>query len=70
MGTQLCFPVDTTAGIFFVGYLVKFGVAWHDAGAPFNLTDIQFSAYWSALQRPLAHSAQVQQAQAVSAGCE
>ena len=25
------------AGIFFVGYLVKWGVAWHDAGEPFNL---------------------------------
>ena len=33
-------------GIFIVAYVVKWGVAWDDAGAPFNLTDIKFSAYW------------------------
>ena len=33
-------------GIFPVGYVLKWGVAWHDAGDPFNLTDIEFSAYW------------------------
>ena len=32
------------AGIFFVGYLVKWGVAWHDAGEPFNLATVKFSA--------------------------
>ena len=32
------------AGIFFVTYFVKWGVAWHDAGEPFNLTDVKFSA--------------------------
>merc|ERR1712232_1128348 len=33
-------------GIWPVGYLVKWGVAWHDAGEPFNVADTTFSAYW------------------------
>ena len=32
------------ATIFPFGYFLKFGVAWHDAGQPFNLTDVKFSA--------------------------
>ena len=28
------------ATIFPVGYFVKFGVAWHDAGQPFNAFDV------------------------------
>ena len=30
------------ATIFPFGYFLKFGVAWHDAGQPFNLTDVKF----------------------------
>ena len=42
----LKFQSSVFGGIFFVGYFVKFGVAWHDAGAPFVVNDIKFSAYW------------------------
>lgn len=31
----------------FVVYFVKFGVAWHDAGKPFDLTDVKFDSYWN-----------------------
>eukprot|EP00404_Azadinium_spinosum_P056275 CAMPEP_0180796048 /NCGR_PEP_ID=MMETSP1038_2-20121128/56557_1 /TAXON_ID=632150 /ORGANISM="Azadinium spinosum, Strain 3D9" /LENGTH=193 /DNA_ID=CAMNT_0022835073 /DNA_START=19 /DNA_END=597 /DNA_ORIENTATION=+ len=42
----LKFEGNVFLGIFFVAYILKWGVAWHDAGDPFNLTDIKFSAYW------------------------
>ena len=31
-------------GIFLVGYWCKFGLAWHDAGTPWDLTDVKFNA--------------------------
>jgi len=42
----LKFEANVFLGIFVVAYVLKWGVAWHDAGDPFNLTDIKFSAYW------------------------
>mmetsp|Transcript_63190 Transcript_63190/g.105123 ORF Transcript_63190/g.105123 Transcript_63190/m.105123 type:complete len:172 (+) Transcript_63190:18-533(+) len=35
------------ATIFPVGYFIKFGVAWHDAGQPFNVFDVKFHPYWN-----------------------
>mmetsp|Transcript_46834 Transcript_46834/g.142181 ORF Transcript_46834/g.142181 Transcript_46834/m.142181 type:complete len:192 (-) Transcript_46834:156-731(-) len=43
----LKFEGSVFLGIFFVAYLLKLGVAWHDAGAPFDVTGIKFSAYWN-----------------------
>jgi len=42
----LKFEGNVFLGIFVVAYILKWGVAWHDAGDPFNLGDIKFSAYW------------------------
>jgi hypothetical protein len=43
----LKFEGQVFAGIFFVGYLVKWGVAWHDAGKIFDLTSVKFSAVYA-----------------------
>jgi len=42
----LKFEANVFAGIGVVAYLLKWGVAWHWAGEPFNVGDIKFSAYW------------------------
>jgi hypothetical protein len=42
----LKFEGQVFMGIFFVAYFLKWGVAWHDAGKPFVVDDIKFSAYW------------------------
>ena len=40
----LKFEGNLFMGIFFVGYLIKWGVAWHDAGTMWSLSDVKFSA--------------------------
>lgn len=42
----LKFEGQVFGGIIVVAYFLKWGVAWHDAGQPFTVTDISFSAYW------------------------
>ena len=42
----LKFEGQVFGGIIVVAYFLKRGVAWHDAGQPFTVTDISFSAYW------------------------
>ena len=39
-------------GVFFVVYYIKIGLAWHDAGAPFVLSDIKFHPYWNMITIP------------------
>ena len=46
----LKFEGQVFGGIFFVAYFIKWGVAWHYAGDPFDITGdngIKFSAYWN-----------------------
>lgn len=42
----LKFEAQVFLGIFFVGYLLKWGVAWHDAGDVMSFGNVKFSAYW------------------------
>ena len=39
-------------GVFFVVYYVKIGLAWHDAGEPFVISDIKFHPYWNMARAP------------------
>ena len=43
----LKFEGQVFGGIFLVGYIVKWGVAWHDAGEPGRLDKTNFSAVGS-----------------------
>jgi len=38
--------------VFFVVYYVKIGLAWHDAGTPFVISDIKFHPYWNMITIP------------------
>ena len=38
--------------VFFVVYYVKIGLAWHDAGEPFVISDIKFHPYWNMITIP------------------
>ena len=39
-------------GVFFVVYYVKIGLAWHNAGEPFVISDIKFHPYWNMITIP------------------
>ena len=38
--------------VFFVVYYVKIGLAWHDAGEPFVISDIKYHPYWNMITIP------------------